>query len=374
MSKVPELDPIVFTSSPDYFADAKRRKEKRKHVSSDDEDSVFGDNSSKRKKAPIEDLNDSSSDHSLPDIYAITSKAVKKASTKSSQGALQRYETEKAVEKKRKEKEQDKLGKERAKKAAKDAKEAEKERKRIEKEEKAQEKQKTAELTQVNTLKTDKKISALEMIVHLPDSLDAKLAGQVHTFLEVHTVEHQNYESSRPIIKWQRKVVIEYNEELGYWDKVRPYIRDEKHVLYVMPAKEFVELATSEGGDDLDLHVAQLKSQFELCKLIYIIEGLDSWKRKNKTTKERQFKNAVRSHADPEEPSANPRSKKRKEADYVDEDVVEDALCKLHLLGPKVHQTEVMVVTAEWIVAFTLHISTIPYKYDNLSSISKSIK
>lgn len=384
MNKPLELDPITFTSSPDYPAVAKRRKEqKKKHVPGSDEDSVFGDimpkktNYSfdsdddsifgdiiqKKKKTLIRESGGSSSDDSLPDIRSLPTKVMNRVSSTGSQNTLGKYEAEKAAERKRNEKEQEKSAKQKARQLAKEGKDAEKEQKRIEKEEKAREKQKALELAQVNTLKTDKKISALEMIVHLPDSLDPKLKSQVVSFLGSHTVKHQEYECSQPIIKWQRKVVTEYKEDLGYWDKVRPYIRDEEHVMYVMTAKEFVNLAAGDEGDTLDLHVAQLNSQFKPCKLMYMIEGFEPWKRKNKTTKERQFKNAVRSHAGFEDSSTTQRQKKKKDAEYVDEDIVEDALCRLQLLGAKVHHTETMVVTAEWIVAFTLHISTIPYKY-----------
>jgi crossover junction endonuclease EME1 len=368
-NKASESDPIVFTSSPDHFADAKRKKEKKKSMSfsdDEDEDDIFEEPLFKKTKVPADD-SDEDSDDSLPDISNIPAMTAPKASSKRTKSTIEKYETEKDKKKTQDEKASEKAQKEKERKAAKEAKDVEKEQKRLEKEEKAREKQAAAELAKVNTLKIDKRISALEMIVDLPESLDPKLSSQVRTFLGAHptgAIEHEEYETSQPIIKWRRKVVTEYNEDLGYWDKVKPHITIEKHVMYVMTAKEFVDLATGEEGDELDLHVVQLKSQFESCKLIYLIEGLEPWKRKNKTLKERQFKSAVRSHAGQEVPSASQRPRKKKEAEYVDEEVVEDALLKLQMLDTKVHQTETMVVTAEWILEFTLHISTIPYKYE----------
>jgi crossover junction endonuclease EME1 len=202
------------------------------------------------------------------------------------------------------------------------------------------------------------------MIVYLPDSMEEKLASQTRTFLGSHTIEKKEYNSLRPIVKWQRKVTAAFNRELDHWESVELHFIDEKHVMYVMSAKEFVALATGEDGDELDLHVVQLKSQFESYTFIYLIEGLEIWRKKNKTLKDRQFKGAVRSHTGQEAPVASQRPKKKQEAEYVDEDLIEDALIKLQMHRILIHHTSAMVETAEWILAFTQHISTIPYKYD----------
>lgn len=364
LSKYLESDPIVFTSSPDNFADARQRNKAKQYVShiGENDDDIFEDKIFNKAKVPADDI-DASSDESLPEISNIRKKTACSTLSKRPGSAMEKYEAGKAAMKKKEEQASEKIRKDKERKALKEAKEAEKERKRQEKEEKAREKQKDAELAKVNILKTDKKISALEMIVDLPRSLDAKLSSQVQTFLQANAIEHEEYDNSQPIVRWRRKIVSQYNEDLGYWDKVKPHIEIEKHVMYVMPAKEFVDLAIGEEGDELDLHVAGIKSQSESCKLIYLIEGIETWKRKNKSLRERQFKNAVRSHVDQEEPSATQRPRKKKEAEYIDEDVIEDALLKLQMLDTKVHHTETMVITAEWVLAFTLHISTIPYKY-----------
>jgi crossover junction endonuclease EME1 len=65
-----------------------------------------------------------------------------------------------------------------------------------------------------------------------------------------------------------------------------------------------------------------------------------------------------------DEPAATQRSRKKKEQEeYVDEDLVEDALLRLQVMhGTLIHHTAAMIETAEWIVVFTQHISTIPYR------------
>src|SRR5262249_35640015 len=50
-------------------------------------------------------------------------------------------------------------------------------------------------------------------------------------------------------------------------------------------------------------------------------------------------------------------------ADPISEDSVEDALLELQLAhGALIHHTAVAVETARWVVSFTQHISTVPYR------------
>ena len=385
-----ESDPIVFTSSPNPLADARTRKEKTKDsmrdrvnqmlaVSSDDE--IFDLYAPKKRKGKVKstghgrmtsgygnvlhDFEFDSSGSDLPDIGALASQAKSKKSEGQAKRnsvamtALDKYEAGKAKEKKQKEKEQkakDKLA----------AKEAEKEQKRLTKEEKAREKGRAAELAKVNILRTDKKKSTLEMIVDLPSCLNPRVAEQIQTFLKPVEAEHSQYESEQPIIKWRRKIDAEYNEKADHWEPVESYIGREKHVMCVMTAKEFVDLAIGEEGKDLDSHVLRLKARFATNEIIYLIEGLNQWMRKNKNVQNRKYVQEVRNQMpeDSTAPTASQKRKKKPEPEYVDEDLVEDALLKLQVMhGVLIHHTKVAIETAEWVIVFTQHISTIPYRY-----------
>jgi crossover junction endonuclease EME1 len=383
---VPDSDPIVCTSSPDPFADTRRRrKQKEKEtfdtLDEDDRDDILGVEPPKSKingkgiatgsgilesthgnKLNAFLLEDLSEDDDLPDIVSLTSKPGSKSFKGPPQTALAKYCAEKAKEKASREK-----AEKANEKAA--AKEAEKDRKRLAKEEKAREKEKAADLAKVNTVRTDKKVSTPEMIVNLPSCLDSKLTEQVQSFLRKYEVEYSEWESSLPIVKWRRKVVAEYNDEAGHWEPVAPRIKPEKHVICVMNAKDFVDLATGDESQDFNAHVLRLKAKFDGCEVIYLIEGLMVWMRKNRNLKNRQFTEAVRSHLSQEAPTTSQRMKKKKEQDYVDEDLIEDALLRLQAIhGALIHHTNAVIETAEWIFNFTQHISTIPYKYATLCS------
>jgi crossover junction endonuclease EME1 len=377
MGSTLESDPIVFTSSPDPFADAARqRKGKQKNIREEDKDEdIFALEPSRKEKAgkgyssqagvlksgSSNKLNDFKFDEfwddDLPEIGSLASNGASKTSyKKSSRTALAKYNAEKTAETEAREKAQKALkGK---------GKEAEKEQKRLAREEKAREKEKAAEVAKVNTLRTDKKFSAPEMIVDLGSSLESKLSDQVRTFLGPLQVEHSDWSCALPVIKWRRKVVAVYNNEIGHWEPTAPHIKAEKHVMYVMSAKEFVDLATGGEGQDLDAHVLRLNAKFESCKIIHLIEGLTNWMRKNKNVRNKQYTAAVRNYMIQEEPSASQRTKKGKEPEYVDENMIEDALLRLQVIhGTFIHHTSATVETAQWVIAFTQHISTIPYRY-----------
>ncbi|KAK7755710.1 hypothetical protein SLS62_002321 [Diatrype stigma] len=272
--------------------------------------------------------------------------------------------------------------KEAEKKKKAEEREAEKERKRVQKEqEKAQralENVRKKALEEVNKVRTDKKISTPEMIVDLPSSLHPGLLVQIQTLLQDIDVQHETWHSSSRggvdnVVKWRRKVSSRYNEDLGHWEPLEPMrIEKEKHVLVIVGAAEFVKLALGGGGaaegQDLEAHVLKIKVQHPDATVIYLIEGLNNWMRKNRTVRNRQFQSAVRGGGGGDESAgaAPPSSSNRRRAEpqiYIDEDSVEDALLSLQVLhGALIHHTAAPCETAQWVSVFTQHISTIPYK------------
>ncbi|KAH6656597.1 ERCC4 domain-containing protein [Truncatella angustata] len=243
--------------------------------------------------------------------------------------------------------------------------EAENERKRIDKErakrEKAIEKDKAKALAEVNKVRVNKSVAQVEMIVDLPKSLSTGLNAQVTTLLNEHSIDHKTWDSPvEHVVRWRRKVDKKFNEEKDYFEPMPLHLEQEKHVLVAIPAAEFVKLATGSEGVDVDAHVLKMKVAFPESSIIYLVEGLDQWFRKNRTARNRQFQNAARHDAN----SSGAQTRRIAKAyEIVDEDVVEDALLSLQVdHGVLIHKTNAPVETAQWIAIFTQHISTIPYR------------
>ncbi|KAK4144038.1 ERCC4 domain-containing protein [Dichotomopilus funicola] len=273
--------------------------------------------------------------------------------------------------------------KEKEEKAA--AREAEKERKKLEKqrakEEKAQEKAKAAALAEVNKIRTDKKVSTPEMIVDLPITLDESVKLQAGTLLrdlDVHSTTWQSPVDN--IVQWRRKVSSRYNEDLGHWEPIMERIERENYAMVVIPASQFVDLVLGEEDVSLESHVSRIKRLCPKDNIIYLIEGLTIWLRKNRNVRNRQFVSAVRSGLEPLDegndqqqqqqqqppPSSQPQRKRKAAATpqtYIDEETIETSLLQLQVLhGVLIHHTSIPLETARWIAVFTQHISTVPYR------------
>ncbi|KAK1761456.1 ERCC4 domain-containing protein [Echria macrotheca] len=266
-----------------------------------------------------------------------------------------------------------------------EAREAEKQRKLKEKvqekEERALERKKAAALAEVNKIRTDKKVSTPEMIVDLPASLSPTIRVQAEALLKDLDVEACTWNSPvDDVIKWRRKVKSRYVDELERWEPIPLRIDEEKYAMVIMPAAQFVTLALNENGNaSLDSHVQSMQFHFPNVTIIYLIEGLTPWLRKNKNLRNRQFVSAVRSglpvdEGEPEQQQQPPPStqqqpsRRRKTAaavpqQYIDEDTIEDALLQLQVLhSVLIHHTATPLETAQWIAVFTQHISTVPYR------------
>ncbi|KAJ1337878.1 crossover junction endonuclease EME1 [Microdochium nivale] len=246
--------------------------------------------------------------------------------------------------------------------------EAERERKKLEKERakvmKASEKLKQKALEEVNKKRTNHKISTPEMIVDLPDSLRPALKIQIETLLGDLGVDFQPYHPATDnVIRWRRKVTAMYDADEAIWKDISARILTEEHVLVILEAPEFVKLALGTGDETLETHMLRVRSTVPKASVIYIIEGLNAWMRKNRNVRNRQYVNSVRA----EEPEAAPSQSRKRKAqapqEYVDEDSIEDGLLALQVLqGALIHQTGAMVETAQWVSVFTQHISTVPYR------------
>ena len=260
--------------------------------------------------------------------------------------------------------------------------------KRVERAQKAREKEVAAALAEANKSKKDKKQTTKEMIVDLPMSLqehNKAQDAQIREMLKNLGLEPTTYNSPIPnVIKWRRNVESRFDEEKGYRVVTPTEIKDEKYIMVLLSAKEFVGfIATEPGEEDLDGHVNSIKSTFPDRVPIYMIEGLRAWMGKNRNARNRAFREEVLSHeARPTvtgddhttttsttttSKTSNNRARAPRSAPYLDEDILEDALLKLQVLhGCLIHHTVTRLDTAEWVANFTQHISTIPYKHDRL--------
>ena len=400
--RVLDSDPITFTSSPDF---AQMEKDRRKHreqaLAKAKQLSDIDEPAPKPSKvsAALEAL-DSDSDE-LPELPSLTAAARTLSRTKSDTSYLKSTGTASprskplsrsksmadptAKPKKRVPKTDDEKAAEKADKEA--AKEAEAERKRLLREEKARDKIIAQGLAKVNTLKTDKKKSTPEMIVLFPQEMDKKLRETAEAFLAKLSVEYRNWAGAgatpgevagsgmvKNVVRWKRKVDAVHNEREDIWEPVPRRIENEKHLLVHLLAKEFVELATADGDEDLNEHALKLKSRFYDHKVIYLIEGLSIWQKKNASLRNRQFAAAVRAQA-VDEASSSPQTttssrsrKKKPPPEYISDDLIEDALLSLQIKHKVlIHHTASLVESAEWISIFTQHISTIPYRLQKMN-------
>ncbi|KAI0536265.1 ERCC4 domain-containing protein [Xylaria digitata] len=309
-----------------------------------------------------------SSDSDLPDLDNVDFSKIRTTKRSHSPSSYPTAQTSKQTVKKVSKPIQER---ERERKQKAEAMEAEKERKRIEKErakeERALQKEREKALAEVNKLRTDKKVSTPEMIVDIPASISSSLKVQIEALLNDLDVQYETWSSPvEHVVRWRRKVTSRFNKEMGFWEPAPMRIKNENHILVIIQAAEFVKYVLSEEGQDLEAHVLHMKSKFPNTKLIYLIEGLTPWMRKNRNLLNRQFASAVRNlgtSAESGPSSSRPRNRNNQLQEYIDEDKIEDALLSLQVLHETlVHHTNVPIETAQWVATFTQHISTIPYR------------
>ncbi|KAG7285140.1 hypothetical protein NEMBOFW57_009761 [Staphylotrichum longicolle] len=234
-------------------------------------------------------------------------------------------------------------------------------------------------MAEVNKIRTDKKVSTPEMIVDLPTTIDDTIKLQAETLLRDLDVNSTTWSSPVDnVVIWRRRVRSRYNDDLGHWEPIPERIDRENYAMVIIPAAQFVNLVLAEDEANLESHVLRMKRHFPNDTIIYLVQGLELWMRKNRNIRNRQFVSAVRSGLElpdeqhPPPPSSQPQQqqqhapRRRKPAapqTYVDEETIEDALLQLQVLhGLLIHHTTVPLETARWIAVFTQHISTVPYR------------
>ncbi|KAJ3477589.1 hypothetical protein NLG97_g8800 [Lecanicillium saksenae] len=242
------------------------------------------------------------------------------------------------------------------------AKAQEKEQKRQEREREKEERQRqrdvAAAIAEVNKAKGNRKVSTKEMIVDIPTSLPSTIKVQLETLLDGLEVQHLDYDGDLHVVRWRRKVNSKFDDESGQWVPTPLRIEKEEHALVFMAAEDMVQLALD---DALDSHMSTIRRQYPNEKLVYVLQGVTTWMRKNRNIRNRQFAAGVRSQE-----AGQPANGRRRadQAEYIDEDMVEDAILRLQVEHDVlIHHTAIPLETAQWISIFTQNISTIPRSF-----------
>lgn len=260
------------------------------------------------------------------------------------------------------EKETRKADREAAKLAKTAEKEALKEQKKLEKEVKLREKSENLAMATANKLKTSHAVTASEMIVYMSSEFHGSKAGtQLQTLLAPPGVLSEEYDELKVpgnVVKWKRAVTAEWDEEDDVFVPIPKDIRDEKHILIVLEAKSFVDLAND--PPELGSLVTRVKQAYPSCKPIFVVEALTKLVNKVKSSQSRAYAAEVRNRM---QQGTGGKVRASKAVETVDEDKIEDALLRLQLVhGCLIHQTTSFSDTAEAISNYTQHISQIPYK------------
>lgn len=321
---------------------------------------------------------DSEDDDDLPDLSDLKSSKSKSSASKSIHRVTKRRSEASSSKKSLARIESEKLDKVAAREAEKRRKQRDKD---DAKEQRRVEKERAAALAEVNKVRTDKKVSTPEMIVELSSSIPTSTKLQIEALLSDLKVTAYSYASPvNNVVKWRRKVRARFNDAQGHWEPIPERIEPEKHVLVIIPAAEFVELALGPRGANLEAHVQKMQHHHDNHTLIYLIEGLHPFMRKNTNARNRQFQDAVRSAGvgpSDEAPPPSGQQRKRKAPKppppHIDENLIEDALLSLQVVhNALIHHTSAPIETAQWVTIFTQHISTIPYRHQKESTTASA--
>ncbi|ETN45154.1 uncharacterized protein HMPREF1541_10031 [Cyphellophora europaea CBS 101466] len=291
------------------------------------------------------------------------------------------------------------------------AKEAEKQRKNDAKLEREKEKQKAKDMAEVNKSKANKKETSKEMILEMHGSLESTSIGdQVEEYMRQHEIqfsytreevslsESAQHLDAGKTLRWKRKIEAAYDEDEGQWvplDRSRIDLID--HVVILISGSEFASVALGSSDPDdlsespsleamkrnLDRHMEHTRRQHKDRRLIYLIQGLHAWIKKNQNAKNREYTAAVRAQVAEETsngPPASSQARKRKRAPAsrhlaaVTADLAEDLQLYLQINHQPlvIHHTTSDAATASQILSFTQSLSARPYRLAELEHNLKS--
>ena len=245
---------------------------------------------------------------------------------------------------------------------------------------KAAEKQRAADLAAVNRSRMDKNVTTPEMIVDFPISMERTSSlTQCREFLRKANSETNLYTSEiAGIIKFRRKIMADFNDELDYMVRVEPRVDDENMILLYLPAEEFACLVSPFTPQDetLEGHLARARGLHPNYRIIYLIEGLERLIAKEKNASNRAYQAAVRRAAAAEkDQQATPstdlgdraqaarKPKNKNSPVIVDEVAIEAALLLLQIEhSVQIHQCITPLDVGETVLAMTQQLSLSRYR------------
>lgn len=186
-------------------------------------------------------------------------------------------------------------------------------------------------------------------------------------------------------------MTAEYDEDQEMWRPLpRPRANRENHIIVFLHAEEFCTIAvgSSENTEldekrmehNFDIYINQIRQHYPGHTLIFLIQGLASWIKRNLNVKNREYAAAVRSQAvdsesDPPAPSQKQRrgqkrrsnnnaSTQKPDFSLINAEISEALLLHLQLSHQPlhIHHTTSHGTTAHEISQFTQHLSTRPYR------------
>ncbi|KAI5292435.1 putative monocarboxylate transporter mch1, partial [Ascosphaera atra] len=248
-------------------------------------------------------------------------------------------------------------------------KEARKEQRRREKEERAQLKSLEVDLAEVNKRQSNRKESALELIVDLPVSFDASLKTLVDSAFSAAGVETSYVDSVVPgLITFRRKLAREWDAQTKSFRRIPLRIEPEPYVLCVLKAKQLAQLVWDDVNGDkaVDEFAKKINANFSGFEQVYIIEGLQQYLRSNANRANREFAQRVRgalnqvsASAPQQQPHRQQQQRSRATPDVSGEQI-EDRLDHLQMeYYAKIIHTSTASETTLEIQRFAEHISAV---------------
>ena len=241
----------------------------------------------------------------------------------------------------------------------------------------AKERQKLLE--QVNKKRSNRTVSATEMILELDsDMFNSQIGKNIKEVLGVLSVEVKEKSidglSSHEmnIARFKRKVTCKYDDEIDMYIPQPLEIQEEEQAIVLIEAEKMVDMVFSVDEDIESVTRDQVKHHIALIHrllgarkrlpIIYMVQGLHLYVKKLANEKNKEMTNRVREMMG-QEPTKKRKNNKDQIAAKVDRKQIEDLLIQLQLgYNLKLVHTSSPLDTADWIANFTQDISTIPYK------------
>jgi hypothetical protein len=207
-------------------------------------------------------------------------------------------------------------------------------------------------------LKTRKE-ACPELVAYLSPTLPDKLHDRIMDFMEPLHIDTREWSTATSnVIKFVRKVQVEWDEEEGLFLPCEEYRKDEEWCVHWLDAGRFIELTAFDAtGLAWDYHLKSVKDSVPGAKVLMVLEGLSAIFAQHKNARNRAHQNNALGLGE----NVRPNSKDK----YLDLNVddVQNMLITMQLVQDlRVQHTSSLDDSAEWISILAVDIASIPYK------------